>query len=119
MYINFTCTILGHKFIIVVFLVKKCAFFGVYSRVISKFLPITNYYNLKIKLKMNHFYQFFLGISEHAISSVFEYTCRMSGAEHGAFPPVVAGGPRATHIHYIANNQLLHKEDMLLIDAGN
>ncbi|XP_047526188.1 xaa-Pro aminopeptidase 3-like [Pieris napi] len=58
------------------------------------------------------------GISEHAVSSVFEYTCRMSGAEHGAFPPVVAGGPRATHIHYVANNQLLKKEDMLLIDAG-
>ncbi|XP_022125931.2 xaa-Pro aminopeptidase 3 [Pieris rapae] len=58
------------------------------------------------------------GISEHAVSSVFEYTCRMSGAEHGAFPPVVAGGPRATHIHYVANNQLLQKEDMLLIDAG-
>ncbi|CAK1548077.1 unnamed protein product [Leptosia nina] len=58
------------------------------------------------------------GISEHAISSVFEYTCRMSGAEHGAFPPVVAGGSRATHIHYVSNNQLLDNGDMLLIDAG-
>ncbi|XP_038209094.1 xaa-Pro aminopeptidase 3-like [Zerene cesonia] len=58
------------------------------------------------------------GVSEHAISSVFEYACRMSGAEHGAFPPVVAGGPRAVHIHYVANNQLLAQRDMLLIDAG-
>ncbi|VVC92438.1 unnamed protein product [Leptidea sinapis] len=59
------------------------------------------------------------GVSEHAVASVFEYTCRMAGAEHGAFPPVVAGGPRATHIHYVANNQLLDHGDMLLMDAGS
>ncbi|XP_034823963.1 xaa-Pro aminopeptidase 3 [Maniola hyperantus] len=59
------------------------------------------------------------GISEHAVSAVLEYSCRMAGAEHGAFPPVVAGGPRATHIHYVANNQILNDGDMLLVDSGS
>ncbi|XP_023948956.2 xaa-Pro aminopeptidase 3 [Bicyclus anynana] len=59
------------------------------------------------------------GMSEHAVSAVLEYSCRMAGAEHGAFPPVVAGGARATHIHYVANNQLLEQRDMLLVDSGS
>ncbi|XP_014359819.2 xaa-Pro aminopeptidase 3 [Papilio machaon] len=58
------------------------------------------------------------GISERTVDAVLEYTCRQAGAEHAAFPPVVAGGARATHIHYVANNQLLHKDEMLLVDSG-
>ena len=52
------------------------------------------------------------------MSAVLEYSCRSHGAEHAAFPPVVAGGARATHIHYVANNQILGAEDMLLVDSG-
>ncbi|XP_026764262.2 xaa-Pro aminopeptidase 3-like [Galleria mellonella] len=59
------------------------------------------------------------GVSEHMVNAVLEYTCRQGGAEHLAFPPVVAGGARATHIHYIANNQILHERDMLLVDSGS
>ncbi|XP_045453239.1 xaa-Pro aminopeptidase 3-like [Melitaea cinxia] len=58
------------------------------------------------------------GISEHAVSTALEYGARAGGAEHGAFPPVVAGGARATHIHYVSNNQLLARDDLLLVDAG-
>lgn len=58
------------------------------------------------------------GISEHAVSTALEYGARAGGAEHGAFPPVVAGGARAAHIHYVSNNQLLARGDLLLVDAG-
>ncbi|CAH2989792.1 unnamed protein product [Chilo suppressalis] len=59
------------------------------------------------------------GVTEHQVNAVLEYTCRQGGAEHLAFPPVVAGGPRATHIHYIANNQTLAADEMLLVDSGS
>ncbi|XP_026501213.2 xaa-Pro aminopeptidase 3-like [Vanessa tameamea] len=59
------------------------------------------------------------GVSEHGVCAALEYGARAAGAEHGAFPPVVAGGPRAAHIHYVANNQLLAHGDLLLVDAGS
>ncbi|KRT80604.1 Peptidase, partial [Oryctes borbonicus] len=58
------------------------------------------------------------GISEHQIFAKMDYECRMNGAEMLAYPPVVAGGNRATTIHYINNNQLVSSGDMVLMDAG-
>ncbi|XP_026728786.1 xaa-Pro aminopeptidase 3 [Trichoplusia ni] len=58
------------------------------------------------------------GTSEHLVNAILEYSCKQGGAEHLAFPPVVAGGPRATHIHYVANNQKLTENEMLLVDSG-
>lgn len=58
------------------------------------------------------------GITEHTINGMLEYSCKLQGAEHLAFPPVVAGGHRATTIHYIQNNQQLREDEMLLVDAG-
>lgn len=42
----------------------------------------------------------------------------MKGAEYLAYPPVVAGGERATIIHYINNNQKVNNGEMVLMDAG-
>ena len=42
----------------------------------------------------------------------------MKGAQYLAYPPVVAGGPRANTIHYISNNQLTQDGEMVLMDAG-
>lgn len=61
---------------------------------------------------------FLLGISEHQIFATVDYECRMNGAEMLAYPPVVAGGNRATTIHYINNNQLVLNGDLVLMDAG-
>ncbi|XP_053602058.1 xaa-Pro aminopeptidase 3-like [Plodia interpunctella] len=58
-------------------------------------------------------------VSEHMIKAILEYSSKQAGAEHLAFPPVVAGGPRATHIHYVANNQLLRHDEMILVDTGS
>ncbi|KAG6460790.1 hypothetical protein O3G_MSEX012217 [Manduca sexta] len=59
------------------------------------------------------------GVSEHVLNAVLEYSCKQAGAEQLAFPPVVAGGARATHIHYVTNNQLLRAGEMVLIDSGS
>lgn len=47
-----------------------------------------------------------------------DYECKMNGAEMLAYPPVVAGGDRATTIHYINNNQIVSNGDLVLMDAG-
>lgn len=58
------------------------------------------------------------GMSEHQIFAKVDYECRMNGAEYLAYPPVVAGGDRATIIHYINNNQVVADGEMVLMDAG-
>ena len=35
-----------------------------------------------------------------------------------AYIPVIAGGPRATVLHYIRNNQIIQNDSMVLMDAG-
>lgn len=64
------------------------------------------------------FFLLFLGINEHQIFAQIDYECRMRGAEFLAYPPVVAGGERATTIHYINNNQIVKPQEMVLLDAG-
>ncbi|XP_013185348.2 xaa-Pro aminopeptidase 3 [Amyelois transitella] len=59
------------------------------------------------------------GVSEHMINAIVEYSSKQAGAEHLAFPPVAAGGARATHIHYVSNNQLLDANDLILLDTGS
>lgn len=58
------------------------------------------------------------GINEHQIFARLDYECRMEGAEMLAYPPVIAGGNRATVIHYINNNQRVLNGEMVLMDAG-
>jgi Xaa-Pro aminopeptidase len=40
-------------------------------------------------------------INEHLVYSKFDYDCKIRGSEYLAYIPVVAGGPRATILHYI------------------
>ncbi|XP_050293898.1 xaa-Pro aminopeptidase 3-like isoform X2 [Anthonomus grandis grandis] len=58
------------------------------------------------------------GIGENQLFAKVDYECRVRGAEILAYPPVVAGGTRATTIHYINNNQLVFNNEMVLVDAG-
>ncbi|XP_022905515.1 xaa-Pro aminopeptidase 3 [Onthophagus taurus] len=58
------------------------------------------------------------GSTEHDLYASVDYHCRINGAEYLAYPPVVAGGSRATIIHYINNNQVLNHQDLVLMDAG-
>lgn len=47
------------------------------------------------------------GANECLLESTFEHSVKSEGAQWMAFPPVVAGGDRATCLHYIANNRTL------------
>ena len=47
------------------------------------------------------------GVNEGLLESVFEQSVKSEGAQWMSFPPVVAGGDRATCLHYIANNRTL------------
>ncbi|MCL4143749.1 UNVERIFIED_CONTAM: hypothetical protein GTU68_019448 [Idotea baltica] len=56
---------------------------------------------------------------EHQLFATVDYQCRTRGAEHLAYPPVVAGGNRANVIHYISNNNVVLPGEMVLMDAGS
>ncbi|XP_072040288.1 xaa-Pro aminopeptidase 3-like [Amphiura filiformis] len=58
------------------------------------------------------------GINESTLYAKMDFECRIRDAEFLAYPPVVAGGDRANTLHYIANNQLIHDGEMVLMDAG-
>ena len=64
-------------------------------------------------MKLSHSY-----INEHLIHSKFDYDCKIRGADYLAYIPVIAGGPRATTLHYIRNNQIVQPDNLLLMDAG-
>lgn len=57
-------------------------------------------------------------VFESHLQAKMEYECQIKGADHPAFPPVVAGGSRANTIHYIDNNQIVKDNEMVLMDAG-
>jgi len=57
-------------------------------------------------------------INEHLIHSKFDFDCKIRGADRLAYIPVIAGGNRATTLHYIRNNQIVEGDSLLLMDAG-
>ncbi len=56
-------------------------------------------------------------IYEYEIASIFDGFFKKNNTQH-AYSPIVAGGENACVLHYIENNKLLKKGDLLLIDAG-
>ena len=49
---------------------------------------------------------------------MIEYTFRRRGARGAAYTTIVGGGPNATVLHYVTNDQKLRDEQLVLIDAG-
>jgi Xaa-Pro aminopeptidase len=58
------------------------------------------------------------GRSEYEIEAELLHEFRRNGAQFPAYTPIVAGGPNACVLHYIANDAPLRDGDLLLIDAG-
>lgn len=58
------------------------------------------------------------GMWEYQLESTMEHAAVMKGAYSLSFPPVVAGGDRGCHIHYIRNDNLLKNGELVLMDAG-
>ncbi|KAI1651181.1 Creatinase/aminopeptidase [Daldinia loculata] len=55
---------------------------------------------------------------EKELASFLEYQYQMSGLDGHAYIPVVAGGPKATLIHYVLNNGILNDSEFILVDSG-
>src|SRR5919106_1801075 len=58
------------------------------------------------------------GRNEYEIEAALLPEFRRSGAQAPSYTPIVAGGPNACVLHYVANDAPLHEGDLLLIDAG-
>jgi Xaa-Pro aminopeptidase len=58
------------------------------------------------------------GRLEYELEAVLNYTFRRRGGSGPAYGSIVAGGPNATTLHYVINNQPLRDGELVLIDAG-
>jgi Xaa-Pro aminopeptidase len=58
------------------------------------------------------------GMDERQIQALIEKAFFDLGADAPSFPTIAAGGTNATVLHYIANNQRLPEDGLLLVDAG-
>jgi len=56
--------------------------------------------------------------TEADVETEFLYKLHKSGCKNVAYEPIVASGNNACTLHYIANNQQLEKDSLVLIDAG-
>ena len=59
------------------------------------------------------------GMNESELEGIFDFTLMKQGVRQHAFPSIVAGGARATTLHYNANNQVVRDGDLVLIDLGS
>lgn len=55
---------------------------------------------------------------EKDLAAYLEYKFKRNGCDTSAYVPVVAGGQNASMIHYVRNDDLLQKENLVLVDAG-
>lgn len=58
------------------------------------------------------------GVFEYQIENEILHEFTRHGARHPAYATIVAGGDNANILHYTNNNEQLHDNDLLLIDAG-
>ena len=58
------------------------------------------------------------GLSERALHAVFIHSIMEQGAEREAYPGIFACGANALILHYIKNNSICRKGELLLVDAG-
>ncbi len=59
------------------------------------------------------------GINESELEGAFDFALMKQGVREHAFPSIVAGGPRATTLHYGSNNTVVEDGEMVLIDLGS
>jgi Xaa-Pro aminopeptidase len=58
------------------------------------------------------------GMYEYQLAALFAHQCQAQGAQALAYPSIVAAGEHACVLHYVANNSLLKRGDLVLVDAG-
>ena len=52
------------------------------------------------------------------LGNYLEYEFKKRGCDGSAYVPVIAGGRNALSIHYVRNDAVLAKDDLVLVDAG-
>jgi Xaa-Pro aminopeptidase len=57
------------------------------------------------------------GMKEYEVEAELTYVLSRHGCHH-AFEPIVASGKNACTLHYIRNDQMIKKDDLVLIDFG-
>ena len=58
------------------------------------------------------------GMMEYEFEAEMRYRWLLAGEKEVAFPPIVAGGGRATCLHYVDNDNRLEDGQLLLLDFG-
>ncbi|MCL6452773.1 MAG: aminopeptidase P family protein [Alicyclobacillus sp.] len=58
------------------------------------------------------------GMYEYQLQAYFDFALKQRGTKEHAFPPIVAGGPRATVLHYVDNDEVLEDGQLVLTDLG-
>ena len=69
-----------------------------------------------IEAMMKHSYP---GINESELEGAFDFELAKQGVREHAFSSIVAGGARATVLHYSENNQVVNDGELVLIDLGS
>lgn len=59
------------------------------------------------------------GMNERELEGAFDFALMKQGVREHAFPSIVAGGSRATVLHYGTNNQVVNDGELVLIDLGS
>lgn len=57
-------------------------------------------------------------MNESELEGAFDFSLKAQGVRHHAFTSIVAGGGRATTLHYDSNDKVVHDGEMVLIDLG-
>lgn len=71
---------------------------------------------IAIEAMMKHAYP---GINESELEGAFDFALLKQGVRQHAFTSIVAGGPRATTLHYDENNRTVEDGQLVLIDLGS
>lgn len=69
-----------------------------------------------IEAMLKHSYA---GVNECELEGAFDFALMKRCARQHAFPSIVAGGVRATTLHYVDNNQTVNDGELVLIDLGS
>ena len=57
-------------------------------------------------------------MNERELEGAFDFSLKKQGVRDHAFTSIVAGGGRATTLHYDSNDQIVHDGELVLIDLG-
>lgn len=59
------------------------------------------------------------GMNECELEGAFDFALKKQGVKEHAFPSIVAGGGRATTLHYRDNDQVIANGELVLLDLGS